>query len=74
MTAMEMLEAMEQAIASLEETPHRASAVADERLASVGYRKLIVKKHIIFSSIDEKAKVADVERILHGRRNWRVIL
>ncbi|NLA25844.1 MAG: type II toxin-antitoxin system RelE/ParE family toxin [Firmicutes bacterium] len=73
MTAMEMLEAMEQTIVSLEEMPHRASAVADERLASIGYRKLIVKNYIIFFSIDEKAKV-DVERILYGRRNWRAIL
>lgn len=74
MTAMEMLEAMEQAIVSLEEMPHRASVVADERLASIGYRKLIVKNYIIFFSIDEKAKVVDVERILYGRRNWQAIL
>lgn len=74
MTAMEMLEAMEQAMASLEEMPHRASAVADERLASIGYRKLMVKNYIIFFSIDEQARVVDVERILYGRRNWRAIL
>lgn len=65
---------MEQAMAGLEEMPHRVPAVADERLASIGYRKLIVKNHIIFLSINEKAKVIDVERILYGRRNWRAIL
>lgn len=65
---------MEQAIESLEEMPHRASTVADERLASIGYHKLIVKNHIIFFSIYEKAKAVDVERILYGRRNWRTIL
>lgn len=74
MTATEMLEAMEQAMTSLEEMPHRAPTVADERLASNGYRKLIVKNYIIFFSIDEKAKVVEVERILYGRRNWRAIL
>ncbi len=74
MTAMEILEAIEQAMASLEEMPHRAPVVADERLATIGYRMLNVKKYIIFFSIDKKAKVVDVERILYGRRNWRAIL
>lgn len=73
-TALEMLEAIEQAMAGLVEMPHRAAAVADERLATIGYRKLILKNYIIFFSIDEKAKVVDVERILYGRRNWRAIL
>lgn len=73
-TAMEMLEAMEQAMVSLEEMPNRVSAVADERLAAIGYRKLIVRNYIIFFSIDEQAKVVDVERIPYGRRNWRAIL
>ena len=74
MTAMEMLDAMEQAMSSLEEMPHRAPAVADERLAAIGYRKLIVGNYIIFFSINEKTKAVDVERILYGRRNWRAIL
>lgn len=73
-TTLEMLEVIEQAMAGLAEMPNRAPAVADERLAAIGYRKLIVKNHIIFFSIDEKAKVVDVERILYGRRNWRAIL
>jgi toxin ParE1/3/4 len=58
----------------LRRCPIGPPAVADERLAAIGYRKLIVKNYIIFFSIDEKAKVVDVERILYGRRNWRAIL
>lgn len=73
-TAMEMLEIIEQALNGLAEMPHRAPAVADERLAAIGYRKLNVKNYIIFFSIDEKEKVIDVERILYSRRNWRAIL
>jgi toxin ParE1/3/4 len=73
-TALEMLEVIEQAMSGLAEMPHRAPAVADERLAAIGYRKLIVKNYIIFFSIDEKEKVVDVERILYGRRNWQAIL
>lgn len=71
---MQVLEAMEEAMTSLEEMPHRAPVVADERLGTIGYRMLTVKNYIIFFSIDEKEKVVDVERILHGRRNWRAIL
>ncbi|NLB17241.1 MAG: type II toxin-antitoxin system RelE/ParE family toxin [Syntrophomonadaceae bacterium] len=59
---------------SLAEMPHRSPAVADERLAAIGYRKLIVKNYIFFFSIDEKAKVVDVARLLYGQRNWRAIL
>ncbi len=73
-TALEMLQAMEQAMASLAEMPHRAPAVADERLGAIGYRRLMVKNYIIFFSVDEKAKAVDVERVLYGRRNWRAIL
>ncbi len=73
-TAPEMLKAFEQAMVGLAEMPHRAPAVADERLAATGYHKLIVKNYIIFFSINEKAKVVDVERILYGRRNWQAIL
>ncbi len=73
-TALEMLKAIEQAMAGLAEMPHRAPVVADERLAAIGYRKLIVKNYVIFFSIDEKTKVVDVERILYSRRNWRAIL
>lgn len=73
-TALETLEAIEQATTYLADIPHRAPAVADERLAVIGYSKLIVKNHIIFFSVDEKARVVDVERILYGRRNWQAIL
>ncbi|HZK02445.1 MAG TPA: type II toxin-antitoxin system RelE/ParE family toxin [Anaerovoracaceae bacterium] len=69
-----MLNAMEQAMVSLGVMPHRALAVVDERLASIGYRKLTLKNYIIFFIIDDKAKVVDVERILFGRRSWRTIL
>lgn len=74
LSAMEMLKAMEEAMISLAEMPYRVPVVSDERLAAMGYRKFIVKGYIIFFSIDEKAKVVDVERILYSRRNWRAIL
>jgi plasmid stabilization system protein ParE len=74
MSALKMTETLDAALAGLADMPHRHPLVADERLASMGYRKLIVKNHIAFFTIDEKAKVVDVERILYARRDWLRIL
>ncbi|MGI5986233.1 MAG: type II toxin-antitoxin system RelE/ParE family toxin [Oscillospiraceae bacterium] len=69
-SALNMMELLEEAMLSLSDMPQRYPLVSDERLSQMGYRKLIVKKYIVFFSIDEKNKVVDVERILFGRRNW----
>ena len=69
-SALNMMELLEEAMLSLSDMPQRCPLVSDERLSQMGYRKLIVKKYIVFFSIDEKNKVVDVERILFGRRNW----
>jgi len=74
MTAMKMMDAIEEAIAGLADTPQKCPPVTDERLASMGYRKLAVKNYIAFFTIDEKSKVVDVERILYARRDWVRIL
>jgi len=74
MTALKMMDTIEEAIADLADMPHSCPPVTDERLASMGYRKLIIKNYIAFFTIDEKAKVVDVERILYKRRDWLHIL
>jgi len=74
MTALKMMETMEEAISGLAYMPQSHSLVADERLAEMGYRKLIVKNYIVFFTIDETEKVVDVERILYGRREWLCVL
>lgn len=74
MTAMKMMDTIEQAIASLANMPQKCPLVRDERLAAMGYRKLIIKNYVVFFTIDEKAKVVDVERILYARRDWLRIL
>lgn len=73
-TASKMMDAFEDANANLADMPYKCPLVSDERLASMGYRKLIVKKYIVFYTIDEKTQVVDVERILYARRNWIHIL
>ena len=74
MTASEMLNTVEEAITGLAVMPQKYPPVTDERLAMIGYRKLLVKNHIVFFAIDEKSKAIDVERILYARRDWHHIL
>jgi len=72
--ALKMMDTIEKAAASLADMPQRCPLVTDQRLAAMGYRKLIVKNHIVFFTIDETNKVVDVERILYTRRDWLRIL
>lgn len=73
-TALHMMELLEEAMEDLSDMPQRCAQVADEHLSQMGYRKLLVKSYVIFFSIDEKDKVVDIERILYGRRDWFQIL
>ena len=74
MTAIKMMDTMNEAIAGLVLMPQKCTFVTDERLAMLGYRKLSVKNYIVFFTIDEKSKVVNVERILYARRDWHHIL
>lgn len=73
-SALNMVDAIEEALNSLEEMPYRYPPVSDERLAAMGYRKLTLKNYIIFFTVDEESKVVDIERILYARRDWLSIL
>ncbi len=73
-SALNLMELLEEQMASLSNLPQRYPPVFDERLSQMGYRKLPVKKYVVFFSIDEKNKVVDIERILYGRRDWVQIL
>ena len=73
-SALHMMEFLEEAMVGLSDMPQRYTYVADERLAQMGYRKLPVKNYIVFFSVDEQKKVVDVERILYARRDWLRIL
>ena len=74
LTALRMMDAIEKAADGLSDMPQSNPSVVDERLSSIGYRKLIVKNYIIFFTINEKDKVVDVERVLFARRDWFGIL
>lgn len=74
MTALKMMDTIEEAITGLAVIPQKCPLATDERLAMMGYRKLLVKNYIVFFTIDEKSKAVDVERILYARRDWLHIL
>ncbi|MDO9535584.1 MAG: type II toxin-antitoxin system RelE/ParE family toxin [Bacillota bacterium] len=59
MTALKMMDTIEEAITGLAVMPKKCPPV---------------KNYIFFFSIDEKSKVVDVERILYARRDWHHIL
>ncbi len=73
-SALHMIELLEEAMVDLSNMPQRCPLISDERLSQMGYRKLLVKNYVVFFSIDENNKVVNVERILYGRRDWLRIL
>lgn len=58
------------AIYNLDKTPFGNALVNDERLVTIGIRKVMIDKHIIFYIASEKDKTVSVIRILRLRRNW----
>ncbi len=73
-TAMKMMETIEEALSKLSEMPKGYPVVRDERLAAMGYRRLDVKNYVAFFTINEKKKIVDVELILYSRRDWASLL
>jgi plasmid stabilization system protein ParE len=73
-SAIKIMNEIEEAIQALSDMPQRCPLLTDERLASIGYRKLIVKNYIVFFTINETTKVVDIVRILYARRDWQHIL
>ena len=69
-TALKMVDTIESALTKLANMPESHSLVRDDRLASMGYRRLEVKNYTAFFTINEKEKIVDVERILYARRDW----
>lgn len=68
-TALKMMDIIEEAIMDLAVMPQKFHFVVDERLATLGYRKLLVKNYIVLFTIYDKLKALDIKRILYVRRN-----
>jgi len=71
--AKKLVSKIREAVMSLSEMPSRHALVTDERLASLGMRKLSVENYIVFYVISETNMVVTVVRILYGRRDWEQI-
>jgi len=50
------------------------SLADNKRLAKLGVRRMNVKKYAVFFIIFEEENTVDVERIIHGSRDWERIL
>ena len=72
--ALEFLDGFEQLVDSLETLPSAHAIVRDELLALAGYRWSAVGAYMAFFTIDEDSSTVNVERVLHGRMNWREIV
>ena len=69
-----LISLIDKRIQSLKENPERFALVADAYLASKGYRKIVVKNHLIFFIIRKKEQKVSVMRVLYGRRDWMNLL
>lgn len=51
--------------------PHIYSLCNDDRLAQLGYRKIIIKNYLILYRINEKFKTVYIVRVVYGRQNYQ---
>ena len=72
--ALGVIDEVERLVGSLEELPQAHASVRDEMLALAGYRWAPIGSYMAFFTIDEDAATVNIERILHGSRNWREIV
>ena len=56
----------------LSENPNLGRIPKEEEIRNLGYRYLIVHNYIIFYTIEEKTIF--IHRILHGARNYKLLL
>jgi plasmid stabilization system protein ParE len=72
--ANNLLDEVEKYEKILEDTPDIFSFVPDEYLRTRGIKYVMVKKYMMFFTVDEGEHKVDVIRFLYGRRDWKNIL
>jgi plasmid stabilization system protein ParE len=73
-TAIDITDAILDAIFTLEQMPDRIALVKDKRLAGQGVRPLYVKNYTVFFRIVKPLNVVEVVRVLYSHRDWAKIL
>lgn len=68
--AKSIVKKIAEAVLSLEDMPLRNKKVADEKLALLGIRRIIIDNYIVFYIASEEKKTVTVIRILFGKRDW----
>ena len=72
--AKKTIEAMINAIFTLEDLPARISFVHDERLAKQQIRGLHINNYTAFFRINESLKTVEIIRVIYSRRDWSMLL
>lgn len=57
------------AVHALRNMPYIAPQSRDAKLASEGYRTLVIGKYVAFYIVDENVKQITIHRVLYGKRN-----
>ncbi len=72
--ATALLDDVEKCFSNIEENPLMYSICQNTRLQSLGYRRAVIKKHIMIYKIDEKIKTVFVLRFFYGKQNYETLL
>ena len=72
--AVKTVEAILEAIFTLEDMPMRIGLVNDEHLAGKRIRGLQVKNYTAFFRVCETSKIVEIIRVIYSRRDWAALL
>jgi plasmid stabilization system protein ParE len=72
--ANNLLDEIEKYEGLLGNTPYMFSFAPDNYLRTIGIKYVMVKKYMMFYTIDEDKKAVSVIRFLYGNRDWQKIL
>ena len=72
--ANNLLDEIERYEEMLENNPNIYPFAKDENLAEKKVKFVMVKKYILFYTVNEEEKTVSVIRFLHSRRDWKKIL
>jgi toxin ParE1/3/4 len=73
-TAKKQLSQIREAVLNLAEFPTRHALVADDALAALGYRMLVVDNYLVFYITSDAEDTVTIVRVLSSRRDWMSIL
>lgn len=73
-SALEYLDKIETAIDLLQEFPESGSIPRYSILKKLGYRVVIIERHLVFYKINEADKLIIIYAILDGRKEYRNLI